>query len=56
MYKKIKCFLHQDFLTFFFIFLKEEYLCTFAFQIVSKGNDQVAMSSKFETREDPGKK
>ena len=23
-------------------------------QIVSKGNDQVAMSSKFESREDPG--
>ena len=24
------------------------------FQIVTRGNDQVAISSKFETREDPG--
>lgn len=25
------------------------------FQVVSKGNDQVAMTSKYETREDVGK-
>jgi len=28
------------------------FLCAFPYQIVSKGNDQVAISSKYETRED----
>ena len=29
-------------------------ITAFSFQIVTRGNDQVAISSKYETREDPG--
>lgn len=32
---------------------KEGYSMLYPFQIVTKGNDQVAISSKFESREDP---